>query len=130
MESASARAASEKEEISTESRHDKNEQRCEKDEEVKAHIEERKTSINMTKKSLKDVSKNIKRCIRDTKREKQRNRTRYSKYWKNSKESIAFRRSNQRGRKHSFQKYVTKRMKIIRSKDNRTKKIALKMKRR
>ena len=42
MESVSARAANEKEEISTESRHDKNEQRCEKDEEIKAHIEERK----------------------------------------------------------------------------------------
>ena len=41
MESASARAANEKEEISTESRHDKNEQRCEKDEEIKATIEER-----------------------------------------------------------------------------------------
>ena len=48
IESALARAANEKEEISTESRHDKNEQRCEKDEEIKAHIEERKTSINMT----------------------------------------------------------------------------------
>ena len=42
MESASARAANEKEEIATESRDDQNEQRCEKDEEIKAHIEERK----------------------------------------------------------------------------------------
>ena len=42
MESVSARAANEKEEMSTESRHDKNEQRWEKDEEIKAHIEERK----------------------------------------------------------------------------------------
>ena len=44
MESASARAANEKEEISTESRHDKSEQRCEKDEEIKAH--RRKENIN------------------------------------------------------------------------------------
>ena len=42
MESASARAANEKEEIAMESRDDQNEQRWEKDEEIKAHIEERK----------------------------------------------------------------------------------------
>ena len=38
----------------------------------------------MTKR-LKDVSKKIKRSIRDKKKE-QRDRRRYSKFWKNSKE--------------------------------------------
>ena len=47
IESALARAPNEKEEISTESRHDKNEQRCEKDEEIKAH-RRKETLVNMT----------------------------------------------------------------------------------
>ena len=80
MESASARAANEKE-SSTESRHDKNEQRCEKDEEIEAFIEERKI-IKDDKERWKDVSKKIKRCTRDKK--EQRDRRRYRKYWKKS----------------------------------------------
>ena len=66
MESASARAANEKEESSTEPRHDKNEQRCEKDEEIEAFTEERKI-IKDDKERWKDVSKKIKRCTRDKK---------------------------------------------------------------
>ena len=98
-----------KKESSTESRHDKNAQRCEKDEETEAFIEERKI-IKDDKERWKDVSKKIKRCTRDKKKE-QRDGRRHLKYWKNSKEPRAFRASHQRGRQHSFQKYVTKRMK-------------------
>ena len=39
-------------------------------------------------------------------KKRQQDRRRYSKYWKNSRASKVFRTSSQRGKKHSFQKYV------------------------
>ena len=129
MESASVRAANEKEEISTESRHDKNEQRCEKDKEIKAHIEERKTSINMTN-AWRMSAKRSKGASGTKKRAK-----RLEKIQQILEELKGIGIKNMSIIKSSRKKTLIPKIRdekfeIITSKNNRTKKIALTMKRR
>ena len=102
VEAAAAAVTGKIDENMRRSQYDENEQLDEKDEEIKALIKERRKINKKGKDQMKNVSKKIKKCIRDNKW--QEFRKGYSEYWKNSRESRAFRTSNLRGKGRSFQK--------------------------